>query len=190
VPAHREHFEAAQRSTHAIDTYRAISEAELDAAMMEFSAKLARRAPAVLRRRLPPFAFLPTDLPIGYRVTEGRAMRAPREELERMPIRYRMAAEVLYDAVRHDWGWADLSIGARFRAEVAPGWQAREIWFWIVPMLAGEGYLRIWSLWFLRPRSLRIWWGRRLEVLDYLKPLLRGRFMTQVIRKKTSSLSK
>jgi hypothetical protein len=63
------------------------------------------------------------------------------------------------------------------------------VWFWIVPMLAGEGYLTLWTLWFLRPRALRVWWGRRLELLDYLRSLVRGRFMSQVVRKKTSALS-
>jgi UDP-MurNAc hydroxylase len=189
APAHRAHFEAAQARTAAVEETRRIPVETLDQAMDDFARRLARDTPRFLLRRLPPLALLVPELGAGYSLADGRVARAPIAALAEMPIRYRMAAEVLYDSVRHDWGWADLSIGARFRAYVAPGWQDKEIWFWIIPMLAGEGYLRLWTLWFLRPRALRIWWGRRIEILDYLRPLLRGRFMTQVIRKKTSPLS-
>jgi hypothetical protein len=35
---------------------------------------------------------------------------APRSltELLCMPVQYSMAVEVLYDSVRHNWGWSDL----------------------------------------------------------------------------------
>ena len=72
---------------------------------------------------------------------------------------------------------------------MAPGFESKEIWFWIIPMLAGEGYLTLRSLWFLRPRALQVWWGRRKEVMDYLMNGLRGRFVSQVVRKKTAALT-
>jgi hypothetical protein len=72
---------------------------------------------------------------------------------------------------------------------VRPGWESREIWFWIIPMLAGEGYLTLRTFWFLRVRALQVWWGRRLEVWDYLRNLASGRFMSAVVRKKTSQIA-
>lgn len=187
-PAHRRHFEAAQHVTTVVTTRRTIPIDELAAAMNEFVRKLRRRAPAFLLRKLPPFAFIPTDQTEGFRIDANGAHRLPTAELAGDVIVYRLASEVLFDAVRFDWGWADLSIGARFRASVQPGFASREVWFWIIPMLAGEGYLKLWTFWFLRPRSLRIWWGRRLEVLDYIRSLLRGKFLAQVVRKKTDPL--
>jgi len=188
-PAHRAHFEAAQEDTSVVATREAVSRQEMDVAMQQFTASLARRAPAFLRRKLPPFGMIVTDGDYGYRIVDGRATPATVAELDEMPIRYRMAGEVLYDSIRFDWGWADLSIGARFRATVEPGWQARELWFWIIPMLAGEGYLELRTLWFLRPRSIRVLWGRRLEFWDYVRSMVSGRFMMQVVRKKTSAVA-
>ena len=184
------HFMIAQARTGVVAERDVIPIQELDAHMTAFVERLAGRVPRVIRRKLPPFAFILTDQNWGYRVAEDRAVRLPLAELRDEPIQYRLASEVLADAVQHDWGWADLSIGARFRAHVAPRWAAREIWFWIIPMLGGEGYLTLRTFWFLRPRALQVWWGRRLEVLDYLRNVLSGRFMSQVVRKKTSALVK
>jgi UDP-MurNAc hydroxylase len=188
-PANRAHFEAAQRSTEAVAEREVVPIETLDTRMDAFTRKLADRVAGPLRRKLPPFAFVLTDQPWGYRVANDRAERQPVSALNDEPIRYALASEVIAEAVEHDWGWADLSIGARFRASVRPGWESREIWFWIIPMLGGEGYLTLRSFWYLRPRALQVWWGRRLEVWDYLRSLLSGRFMSAVVRKKTSTIS-
>lgn len=188
TPAHKAHFDAAQRDTSAVSERRTIDTAELVSEVQSFSKRLAARTPRLLLRKLPSFAFAPTDQAIGFRVANGRVETRPVAVVETDPIRYRLASEVLLDAVQHDWGWSDLSIGARFRARVRPGFEARELWFWIIPMLAGEGYLELWTLWFLKLRSLRVFWGRRLEVFDYASSLLRGRFMSQIVRKKTDAL--
>ncbi len=187
---HREHFEAAQHATAPLAQRADIVPVEtLDRQMKEFVAKLRSRVPAPLLKKLPRFAFILTDQPWGYLVERGTVARIPASQLNDEPIQYRLASDVASAAVEHDWGWADLSIGARFRARVAPGWEGREIWFWIIPMLGGEGYLTIRSLWFLRPRALQVWWGRRLEIMDYVKNVLSGRFMQQVVRKKTGALN-
>jgi UDP-MurNAc hydroxylase len=187
-PVHRIGFERAQR----VDTYVSEREivrlAELDRKMNRFTAGLKRRVPRLLRRKLPRFAFVFSDQPCGYLVDNDRATRHAATELEREPIQYHLASEVLAHAVDHDWGWADLSIGARFRARVAQGLESREIWFWIIPMLGGEGYLTLRTLWFLRWRALQVWWGRRLEVLDYARSIFAGRFITAVVRKKTTAI--
>ena len=188
-PAHRAHFEAAQHESRRVTEHELIPVETLDEKMEAFTRTLAGRVPGPLRRKLPAFAFVLTDQPWGYRVENDRAERRPAAELEREPIVYRLASEVLAEAVEHDWGWADLSIGARFRARVRPGWESREIWFWIIPMLAGEGYLTLRTFWFLRLRALQVWWGRRLEVWDYLRNLASGRFMSSVVRKKTSQIA-
>jgi UDP-MurNAc hydroxylase len=188
-PAHRKRFELAQQDTTCIDTRELVPLNELDQKMVAFTRKLAARVPRILRRKLPRYAFVLTDHPWGYLVADDRAIRCAAADLENEPIQYRLASEVLAHAVDHDWGWSDLSIGARFRARVAPGFEAREIWFWVIPMLGGEGYLTLRTLWFMRPRALEVWWGRRLEVIDYLRNLLSGRFMSSVIRKKTSAIT-
>ncbi len=187
--ANAAHFEAAQRRTDYVSQTERIPVDVLDEKMHAFTSKLAARVPALLRRKLPPFAFVLSDQPWGYRVANDRAERLPAPALDDEPIRYRLASEVLAEAVEHDWGWSDLSIGARFRAHVKPGWEGREIWFWIIPMLGGEGYLTPRSLWFIRPRAFQVWWGRRLEVLDYLRNIVGGRFMSSVVRKKTSAIA-
>jgi hypothetical protein len=188
-PAHKAHFDAAQKSSGVISGRDLLAVADLDQQMDMFAIKLSRRVPRVLLRKLPRFAFVLTDQPWAYVVGDGRAERKPSDQVGGEKIQYLLASEVASAAVVHDWGWADLSIGARFRARVAPGYEGKEIWFWIIPMLGGEGYLTLRTLWFLRPRALEVWWGRRLEVLDYLRSVLSGRFMQQVVRKKTSSLS-
>jgi hypothetical protein len=187
-PDNRRHFDAAQASTAAESDRRVIPMNDLDAAVQQFVRRLRASAPRFLRRKLPAFALMPTDQGEGFRMAADGATRHPVASLAEDPVVYRLASEVMLDAVRHDWGWSDLSIGARFRAKVAAGHEAQEVWFWIIPMLAGEGYLRLWNLWFLRPRSLRIWWGRRLEIWDYLRSLARGSFISQVVRKKTEPL--
>jgi hypothetical protein len=189
LPENREHFDRAQQQSATVTQLDTVPIADLDAKMTTFVSKLSRRVPRVLLRKLPRFAFILTDQPWGYVVSNGIVQRVAASSLSDEPIQYRLATDVASAAVDHDWGWADLSIGARFRARVAPGWEGREIWFWIIPMLAGEGYLTIKSLWFLRPRSLQVWWGRRLEIVDYLRSIFNGRFMTSVVRRKTSALS-
>ncbi|HEY4307552.1 MAG TPA: MBL fold metallo-hydrolase [Gemmatimonadaceae bacterium] len=186
----REHFECAQRAAVAsVGASPPVSIDDLDDQMTAFVSRLSRRVPAALLKKLPRFVFELTDAPWAYVVSQGEVTRVKMSAIAAEPIRYRLTSEVASASVQHDWGWADLSIGARFRAHVAPGWEGKEIWFWIIPMLGGEGYLTIRSLWFLRPRALQIWWGRRLEVLDYVRSVFSGRFMTQVVRKKTSALS-
>jgi UDP-MurNAc hydroxylase len=187
-PKHREHFEAAQRSRKAVPVGPPVPIQEIDALMQGFVSRLHERVATPVRRRLPRFAFRLTDQPWGYLVDAGRATRVSNETATREPIQYALASETLAHALGHDWGWSDLSIGARFRARVAPGWEGREIWFWVIPMLAGEGYLTLRTAWFLRLRALQVWWGRRLEVFDYLRSAARGGFMSQVVRKKTSAL--
>jgi hypothetical protein len=188
-PANKTHFDAAQASGEYVSERDVVPIAALDAAMHAFTSKLARRVPRPLLRKLPRFAFVLVDQPWGFVVDGGHVERKPASELTDEPIQYRLASEVVAAAVQHDWGWSDLSIGARFRARVAPGWESREVWFWIIPMLGGEGYLNLRTLWFARPRALQVWWGRRLEVLDYLRSFANGKFMSQVVRKKTTSLS-
>ena len=189
VPANRAHFETAHNSQRSITERETIEIETLDRQLEAFVARLARRVPKAIRRKLPRFAFICTDHPWGYLVEQDRVTRLAAESLGDEPVQYRLASEVLTEAVEHDWGWADLSIGARFRARVAPGHESREIWFWVIPMLAGEGYLTIRTLWFLRPRALQVWWGRRKEVADYVVNALRGKFLSQVVRKKTASLA-
>ncbi|MFL5483229.1 MAG: MBL fold metallo-hydrolase [Gemmatimonadaceae bacterium] len=186
--AHRARFEAAQRDESYVTALDGVPLDDLDHKMRSFTRKLVERVPTLFRRKLPRFAFILSDYPWGYLVANDQVQRRPAAELENESIQYRLASEVLAEAVDHDWGWADLSIGARFRARVLPGYENREIWFWVIPMLGGEGYLTLRTLWFIRPRALRIWWGRRLEVFDYLRNLLTGRFMTAVVRKKTSAI--
>ncbi len=188
TPAYRAHFDRAQTSTALVNDREIIPIPELDDKMHAFAHRLTRRVSRPIRRRLPPFAFICTDQPWGYRVANDRAERQPAHALTAEPIQYHLASEVIAAAVEHDWGWADLSIGARFRARIAAGWEGREIWFWVIPMLGGEGYLTLRTLWFLKPRALQIWWGRREEVFDYLRNALSGKFMSQVVRKKTSPL--
>jgi UDP-MurNAc hydroxylase len=188
-PGHQTHFDAAQRETRYVTEREVVPIRALDDKMNAFTGKLAGRVPAALRRKLPPFAFVLTDQPWGYLVAHDRAVRRPAATLDDEAIQYHLASEVLAEAVEHDWGWADLSIGARFHARVKPGWESREIWFWIIPMLGGEGYLTLRTLWYLRPRAMQVWWGRRLEVWDYLRNLLSGRFMSAVVRKKTSAIA-
>lgn len=43
-------------------------------------------------------------------------------------------------------------------------------------MLGGEGYLTLRTLWFLRPRAIQVWWGRRQEVMDYFMNAVGGSF--------------
>ena len=186
---HRERLEAAQRSTFCVPVGEPIAIELLDKKMENFVRKLSRRVSGPLRRKLPRFAFLLSDQPWGYIVDDTRAERKTKPELAGEPIQYTIASSVVSESVEHDWGWADLSIGARFRARVAPGWEAREIWFWIIPMLGGEGYLNLKTAWFLRPRALQIWWGRRKELQDYLRNALSGKFMSQVVRKKTAAIA-
>ncbi|HEX4683447.1 MAG TPA: MBL fold metallo-hydrolase [Gemmatimonadaceae bacterium] len=188
-PANKAHFDAAAADRTVVTEREIVPLEELDARMATFVEKLSRRVPGPLLRKLPRFAFVLTDLPWSYVIERRRMERRLTAELGAEPIQYRMASEVAGAAVEHDWGWSDLSIGARFRATVAPGWESREIWFWIIPMLGGEGYLNLKTLWFMRPRALQVWWGRRLEILDYVRSLCTGRFMSQVVRKKTSALS-
>jgi hypothetical protein len=57
-------------------------------------------------------------------------------------------------------------------------------------MLGLEGYLRLSSLWFLRPRSLRVAWGRRAEILEYARRALTGSFMSDVVRSKADYQAK
>jgi hypothetical protein len=187
-PVHSGMFDEAQADSSYVSAREVIDLHTLDNKMVSFTNKLVRRVPSLLRRKLPRFAFILTDQEYGYLVANDRATRLPASELANEPIQYRLASEVLAHAVEHDWGWADLSIGARFRARVAPGFESREIWFWVIPLLGGEGYLTFRTLWFLRPRALQIWWGRRLEVADYLRTLVGGRFMSSVVRKKTSAI--
>ncbi|MDQ6769790.1 MAG: MBL fold metallo-hydrolase [Gemmatimonadota bacterium] len=188
-PANRDHFDSAQHDTSFVSERELVPLDDLDQKMQQFTRKLASRVPRLLRRKLPRFAFVLTDHPWGYLVANDHAIRRSKSELEKEPIQYHLASEVLAHAVDHDWGWADLSIGARFKARVAPGYEGREIWFWVIPMLGGEGYLTLRTLWFMRPRALKVWWGRRLEVFDYLRNMVSGRFMSSVIRKKTSVIS-
>jgi hypothetical protein len=186
--AHKRHFDAAQGDTTTVNGDRKVDPAELAGEMQSFWKRLTARAPRLLLGKLPPFAFVPTDQQRGFRVSRRGVEEVDVAIADRDPIRYRLKSEVLLDAVRFDWGWSDLSIGARFHARVQPGLESREVWFWIVPMLAAEGYLKFWTLWFLRPRALRVLWGRRLEIFDYLRSLVAGRFMSQIVRKKTEAL--
>ncbi len=100
------------------------------------------------------------------------------------PIQYRLATEVLVEAIDHDWGWADLSIGARFQGEGRARMdRSRDLVSGLSQLLGGEGYLTLSSFWFATPRAMQIWWGRRHEVFDYLRNALGGKFMSQVVRK-------
>jgi hypothetical protein len=187
-PANREHFEAAHRPEMFVAERETVPIETLDDQMDAFTKRLVRRVPRAVRRKLPRFAFICTDQSWGFVVEQDSVRRVPAASLDGEQIQYRLASEVLAEAVQHDWGWADLSIGARFRARVAPGLESREIWFWVIPMLGGEGYLTLRTLWFLRPRAIQVWWGRRQEVMDYFMNAVRGKFLSQVVRKKTAAL--
>ena len=187
-PANREHYETAQRSTEAVTACAPVPEARLEQAVHAFLEGMARRVPRTVWRRFPDCALIPTNGTHGFVIRNGRATRLPVGLLGGIPIRYTIPPEVLHECLRFPWGWEDLSIGARFRAFVAPGHEGREIWFWIIPMLAGKGYLDVRNPWLLHPRALRVMWGRRLEMLDYALTAIRGRFMGSVVRRKTEEL--
>jgi UDP-MurNAc hydroxylase len=156
----------------------------------EFLAGLRRDVPSLLRRRVPRAAIVFGDAPGGVVLDLGAASFAFDEALAfatspETPLAYRMSTRTLLEAVSSPWGWSNLQIGAKFRARVEPGWEGREYWLWMVPMLGLEGYLRLASLWFLRPRSLRVAWGRRGELLEYARKALTGSFMSSVVRSKS-----
>lgn len=185
-PAHRAHFEAAQGETRAITSVPRVTPAELDLAMDRWLREMAARVPRLVWKRFPDCAILPAGREIGYRIERGRARRVAARDLDDAPIRYTVDPDVLHACLQFPWGWEDLSIGARFRARVRPGWEGKEIWFWMIPMLAGKGYLDARDPWVLHPRALRVMWGRRLELLDYLASALGGGFMSKVVRRKTT----
>jgi UDP-MurNAc hydroxylase len=162
---------------------------ELERRLPEFLAGLRRDVPSMLLRRVPRAAFVFGDAPGGVTIDLGAGAFAFDEALTfatspATPLAYRMATRTLHEAVSSPWGWSNLQIGAKFRARVEPGWEGREYWFWMVPMLGLEGYLRLSSLWFLRPRSLRVAWGRRGELFEYARRALSGSFMSDVVRSK------
>lgn len=164
--------------------------AELKEKLPAFLAGLRNNVPRLLRKRVPPARFVFNDAPGGVRLDLGADTFAFVDELPfaaspDAPLAYAMSTRTLLEAVSSPWGWSNLQIGAKFRAKVQPGWEGREYWFWIVPMLGLEGYLRWWSFWFLGPRSLQVVWGRRAEFSDYLRRLLSGSFMSDVVRSKT-----
>jgi UDP-MurNAc hydroxylase len=192
APGSQRRYEEAMREDGRVLPARTASRDDVDAALREFLAALGRDVPAFLRRFVPRARIVLNDLPWRVSLDLARGVHqwhdavpgAPLETSADEPIAYRMSAGTLRDAAAVPWGWSNLQIGAKFRARVEPGWEGKEYWFWIVPILGREGYLRLWSLWFLRPRSLRVTWGRRAEVIDYLKHLASGSFMTDVVREK------
>jgi hypothetical protein len=161
----------------------------LERRVPEFLAGLCRDVPGVLRKRVPRAAFVFDDAPGGVTLDLAAATLAFDDGLafetsSSTPLAYRLATGTLLEAVSSSWGWSNLQIGAKFRARVEPGWEGREYWLWMVPMLGLEGYLRLSSLWFLRPRSLRVAWGRRVELFEYARRALTGSFMSDVVRSK------
>lgn len=154
-----------------------------------FLAGLRRDVPGFLRRRVPRAAVAFTDAPGGVVLDLGAAAfedhaALPFATSPERPLAYRMSTRTLLEAVSSPWGWSNLQIGAKFRARVEPGSEGREYFFWMVPMLGLEGYLRLASLWFLRPRSLGVAWGRRAEILEYARRALAGSFLSDVVRSK------
>lgn len=162
---------------------------ELERRLPDFLAGLQRSVPSLLLRRVPRAAVVFGDAPGGVVLDLAAGAFAFGDALSfatsaETPLAYRMSTRTLLEAVSSPWGWSNLQIGAKFRARVEPGWEGREYWFWLVPMLGLEGYLRLASLWFLRPRSLRVAWGRRAELFEYARKALAGSFMSSVVRSK------
>jgi UDP-MurNAc hydroxylase len=162
---------------------------ELEERLPAFLAGLRRDVPGFLRRRVPRAAFVFGDAPGGVVLdlaagTFAFADALPFATSPDTPLAYALSTRTLLEAVSSPWGWSNLQIGAKFRARVEPGWEAREYAFWAVPMLGLEGYLRLASAWFLRPRSLRVAWGRRAELSEYFRKALTGSFMSSVVRSK------
>jgi len=192
APGSQSRYEEAMHEAGPLQPARAASRDDVDAALREFLAALRRDVPAFLRGSVPRARILFNDLPYRVSLDLARCVRdwhdadpqAPLETSAEEPIAYRMSTGTFLDAVAAPWGWSNLQIGAKFRARVEPGWEGKEYWFWIVPILGREGYLRLRSMWFLRPRSLQVTWGRRAELIDYVKHLLSGSFMTDVVRQK------
>lgn len=167
----------------------ASARAELEERLPVFLAGLRRDVPGFLRRRVPRAAFAFGDAPGGVVLdlaagTFAFADPLPFATSPDTPLAYALSTRTLLEAVSSPWGWSNLQIGAKFRARVEPGWEAREYAFWAVPMLGLEGYLRLQSLWFLRPRSLAVAWGRRTEVFEYVRRALGGSFVSDVVRSK------
>ena len=162
---------------------------ELEQRLPAFLAGLRRDVPAFLRRRVPRAAFVFGDAPGGVVLdlaagTFAFAETLPFATSPDTPLAYALSTRTLLEAVSSPWGWSNLQIGAKFRARVEPGWEAREYAFWAVPMLGLEGYLRLASGWFTQPRSLAIAWGRRTEIFEYLRRAFGGSFVSDVVRSK------
>lgn len=169
---------------------RTVSRAELEPRLEWLVAELRRGVPRPLRARVPPALVAFNDAPGGVRLDLAAPSfafvdDAPFATSPAVPLAYAMSTGTLLEAASAAWGWSNLQIGAKFRARVEPGFEGREYWFWMVPMLGLEGYLRWQSGWFLRPRSLGVAWGRRVELLEYARRLVSGSFMSDVVRKKT-----
>jgi hypothetical protein len=162
---------------------------ELERRLPAFLEGLRRDVPGVLRKRVPRAAFVFNDVPGGVTLDLAAGTFAfdpwlAFQTSPATPLAYRLSTRTLLEAVSSPWGWSNLQIGAKFRARVEPGWEAREYAFWAVPMLGLEGYLRWRSPWLLRPRSLAVAWGRRAELFEYLRRALLGSFVSDVVRSK------
>jgi hypothetical protein len=171
---------------------RSVAVAAIREPLQAFLAGLRHKVPGRLLGKMPPVRIVFNDVPQGLQLDFAAATHAtfshdpstPLATSPREPIVYALSTATFLEAVSNPWGWADLQIGAKFRARVEPGFEAREYWVWAMPILAAAGYLPARTLWFLRPRSLAVAWGRRLEILDYLRRWRRGSFMADVVRSK------
>jgi hypothetical protein len=188
APANRERYERALADRTSVAS-PSVPQEEMDPLLDAFVERLRRAIPGVLRRRIPVARLVFNDAPGGVRLdlarlrwerlAEAAFVTSPQE-----PLAYRLSTATLREAVTSKWGWSNLQIGAKFRARIQAGWEGRESWFWMLPMLGLEGYLDWRSLWFLRPRVLAVAWGRRTEALEYAGRIATGSFMSDVVRKK------
>ena len=189
APGSAERYREAVAQGAATAPAGAPARAELERRLPDFLAGLRRDVPSFLSKRVPRAAFVFGDAPGGVVLdlaagTFAFADALPFATSPDTPLAYALSTRTLLEAVSSPWGWSNLQIGAKFRARVEPGWEAREYAFWAVPMLGLEGYLRLASGWFWQPRSLAIAWGRRTEIFEYLRRAFGGSFVSDVVRSK------
>lgn len=187
-PGHREGYERTLADRTSVSS-PSVSREEMDPLLDAFVQRMKRAIPGLMRRKIPAARFVFNDAPGAIRLDLAGLRWERREDaafvtFPEEPLAYRLSTSTLREAVTSKWGWSNLQIGAKFRARIEPGWEGRESWFWMLPMLGLEGYLDWRSLWFLRPRVLGVAWGRRTEVLEYARRIVTGTFMSDVVRRK------
>ena len=82
--------------------------------------------------------------------------------------------QTLTQALKLPWGMGDLLISGRMRTEVSEQFRSRDFRFWAVSLIRHTGYLKLSSLWFLRPRALDTAFRRRIEAADIIQRSVRA----------------